>query len=171
MFLVILLSFLDASQQILVRGDYVDNRHAFWKLWRRYDDLTEDDIAFYLRLNHSRLLTARYTWRTSMKQDLIVSDTYNIFSVEARTNNVTCVCLIGGLSSCVPNSNHSMIPSDSWHDTYGAHEVKVFCNFFIWIILFKFCFPIKTESDFCGETFVQSDKLNWTSRSLWQKMP
>lgn len=92
--LTILLPFVDASQQILVRGDFVDNRHAFWKLWRRYDDLSEDDIAFFLRLNHSRLLTARYTWRTTMKQDLIVSDRYTSILVEARTDNVKCVCLV-----------------------------------------------------------------------------
>uniref|UniRef100_A0A1B6I431 Vitellogenin domain-containing protein n=1 Tax=Homalodisca liturata TaxID=320908 RepID=A0A1B6I431_9HEMI len=61
----------DATEQLLVSGDYLDKRHAFFKIWRMYNDLSINDISFLLRLNHSRLLTTSYFWRTTIKQDFV----------------------------------------------------------------------------------------------------
>ncbi|XP_022117827.2 uncharacterized protein LOC110995124 [Pieris rapae] len=44
-------------------GEIIDTRSAQLNAWRNYDDVTTVDIASYIRLNHSRLLTSSLVWR------------------------------------------------------------------------------------------------------------
>ncbi|CAG9122181.1 unnamed protein product [Plutella xylostella] len=44
-------------------GMIVDTRSAKLDAWRDYDDVTTVDLASYIRLNHSRLLTSSVVWR------------------------------------------------------------------------------------------------------------
>lgn len=55
-------------------GTIPDIRNAELTVWRTYDqDNPLIDISFYLRLNHSRLLTAKLKWRPEIKSDIEVS--------------------------------------------------------------------------------------------------
>lgn len=44
-------------------GMIVDTRSAKLNAWRGFDDVTTVDLASYIRLNHSRLLTSSIVWR------------------------------------------------------------------------------------------------------------
>ncbi|CAH2058175.1 unnamed protein product, partial [Iphiclides podalirius] len=44
-------------------GKIVDARSAEMNAWRDFDDVTTVDLASYIRLNHSRLLTSSVVWR------------------------------------------------------------------------------------------------------------
>lgn len=55
-------------------GDIPDARNAKFDIWRTYDDdLTVSDVTFYLRLNHSRLVTSTLRWRPELRADISVS--------------------------------------------------------------------------------------------------
>lgn len=55
-------------------GKIPDARNAVFDIWRTYEqDLTISDVAFYLRLNHSRLVTSTLKWRPDLKEDVTVS--------------------------------------------------------------------------------------------------
>ncbi|KAG6459272.1 hypothetical protein O3G_MSEX011302, partial [Manduca sexta] len=47
-------------------GRIIDTRSAKLDVWRDYDDVTTTDLASYIRLNHSRLLTSSVVWRPEM---------------------------------------------------------------------------------------------------------
>lgn len=58
-------------------GNIPDARNAIFDIWRTYDDdLTISDVSFYLKLNHSRLVTSIMRWRPELKKDIIVRQTY-----------------------------------------------------------------------------------------------
>ncbi|KAH9643130.1 hypothetical protein HF086_010582 [Spodoptera exigua] len=44
-------------------GQIVDTRYAKFDSWRNFDDVVTVDLASYIRLNHSRLLTSSIKWR------------------------------------------------------------------------------------------------------------
>lgn len=44
----------------------VDTRSAKLNAWRNFDDVTTVDLASYIRLNHSRLLTSSILWRPNI---------------------------------------------------------------------------------------------------------
>ncbi|CAH1641791.1 unnamed protein product [Spodoptera littoralis] len=44
-------------------GQIVDTRYAKFDSWRNFDDVITVDLASYIRLNHSRLLTSSIKWR------------------------------------------------------------------------------------------------------------
>jgi hypothetical protein len=55
-------------------GNVPDARNAEFDIWRTYDqDLSVSDVSFYIRLNHSRLVTSKLKWRPQLKSDIIVS--------------------------------------------------------------------------------------------------
>ncbi|XP_041972420.1 uncharacterized protein LOC121728328 [Aricia agestis] len=47
-------------------GKIIDTRSARLDAWRNYDDVITVDLASYVRLNHSRLLTSAVVWRPEM---------------------------------------------------------------------------------------------------------
>lgn len=64
----------DATESLRMYGNIPDARNAEFNIWRTYDqDLTISDVSFYVRLNHSRLVTSKLKWRPELKSDIIVS--------------------------------------------------------------------------------------------------
>lgn len=65
---------IDAQVSLRMHGNIPDARNAIFNIWRTYDDdLTISDVSFYLKLNHSRLVTSTLRWRPELKSDIIVS--------------------------------------------------------------------------------------------------
>ncbi|XP_012252389.2 uncharacterized protein LOC105683963 [Athalia rosae] len=61
----------DAVESLRMLGKIPDARNAVFDIWRTYDqDLVLSDVAFYLRLNHSRLVTSTLRWRPDLKEDI-----------------------------------------------------------------------------------------------------
>lgn len=60
----------DASQNLRLLGIIPDARSASFDLWRDYDDIHVVDIASYIRMNHSRLVSSKMIWRPKMKSDI-----------------------------------------------------------------------------------------------------
>lgn len=66
----------DAVESLRMYGNIPDARSAVFDIWRTYEeDLTISDVAFYLKLNHSRLITSTLRWRPDLKSDMTVSIT------------------------------------------------------------------------------------------------
>lgn len=62
----------DAVQSLRMYGQIPDARYAFFNIWRTYeDDFSISDVSFYLKLNHSRLVTSTLRWRPDLKSDII----------------------------------------------------------------------------------------------------
>lgn len=65
--------FVDATVSLRMHGNIPDARNAIFNIWRTYDDdLIISDVSFYLKLNHSRLVTSTLRWRPELKSDIIV---------------------------------------------------------------------------------------------------
>lgn len=62
----------DASQNLRMLGIIPDARSASFDLWRDYEDIRIVDIAYYLRMNHSRLITSQLIWRPKLRGELKV---------------------------------------------------------------------------------------------------
>lgn len=63
----------DAVESLRMYGRIPDARNAVFNIWRTYeDDLTVSDVSFYLKLNHSRLVTSTLRWRPELKTDIVV---------------------------------------------------------------------------------------------------
>ncbi|CAD7080164.1 unnamed protein product [Hermetia illucens] len=60
----------DASHNVQMVGLVPDARSAYFDLWRNYDEIRVIDIAYYLRMNHSRLITSQLSWRPKLKSDI-----------------------------------------------------------------------------------------------------
>ncbi|KAL2717243.1 hypothetical protein V1478_012943 [Vespula squamosa] len=61
----------DAVQSLRMYGKIPDARNAIFNIWRTYDDdLNVYDVSFYLKLNHSRLVTSTLKWRPELKHDI-----------------------------------------------------------------------------------------------------
>lgn len=59
-------------------GRIPDARNAVFDIWRTYeDDFTVSDVSFYLKLNHSRLITSTLRWRPELKADIIVRNHFS----------------------------------------------------------------------------------------------
>ncbi|XP_029160980.1 apolipophorins isoform X2 [Nylanderia fulva] len=70
----------DARVSFRMHGNIPDARNAIFNIWRTYDDdLTISDVSFYLKLNHSRLITSTLRWRPELKSDIVntVKTTFN----------------------------------------------------------------------------------------------
>lgn len=62
----------DATQNLRMYGIVPDARSATFNLWRDYEDIRIVDISYYLRMNHSRLITSQLIWRPKMKREIVV---------------------------------------------------------------------------------------------------
>lgn len=60
----------DATQNLRMIGHIPDARSASFDLWRDYEEIHVVDIASYIRMNHSRLVTSKIIWRPRMKSDI-----------------------------------------------------------------------------------------------------
>ncbi|XP_017105517.3 uncharacterized protein Apoltp [Drosophila bipectinata] len=60
----------DASQNLQMVGYIPDTRSGYLDVWRNYDEIRLVDISSYVKMNHSRLITGRFHWRPSIKQEL-----------------------------------------------------------------------------------------------------
>lgn len=60
----------DASQNLQMYGSIPDARSASFDLWRDYEDIRVVDIAYYLRMNHSRLISSQLIWRPKMRAEV-----------------------------------------------------------------------------------------------------
>ncbi|XP_016937028.3 uncharacterized protein Apoltp [Drosophila suzukii] len=60
----------DASQNLQMVGYIPDSRSAFLDVWRNYEEIRVIDVSSYLKMNHSRLITGRFHWRPSIRQEV-----------------------------------------------------------------------------------------------------
>lgn len=60
----------DATESIHMFGEIPNARSANFDIWRDYDDIRIRDVAYYLQLNHSRLITSRLLWRPELRKDI-----------------------------------------------------------------------------------------------------
>ncbi|XP_049847119.1 uncharacterized protein LOC126299332 [Schistocerca gregaria] len=60
----------DVLESFYVDGKIPDSRNTLLNVWREYDDVHVSDISFYLRLNHSRLITSKLLWRPDLQTDV-----------------------------------------------------------------------------------------------------
>lgn len=56
-------------------GVIPDARSATFNVWRDYEDIRVSDVAYFLRLNHSRLVVSSLKWRPELKADVKVRAT------------------------------------------------------------------------------------------------
>ncbi|XP_076760898.1 apolipoprotein lipid transfer particle [Xylocopa sonorina] len=62
----------DAAESLRMYGRIPDARNAVFDIWRTYEDgFTVSDVSFYLKLNHSRLITSTLRWRPELKSDIV----------------------------------------------------------------------------------------------------
>ncbi|XP_066586148.1 uncharacterized protein Apoltp [Prorops nasuta] len=77
----------DAIESLRMYGKIPDARNAVFDIWRTYDnDLTVSDVSFYLKLNHSRLVTSTLRWRPDLKTDIMNSIKGTITQLYEGTN-------------------------------------------------------------------------------------
>ncbi|XP_062546026.1 uncharacterized protein LOC134212310 [Armigeres subalbatus] len=60
----------DATENIYMYGIIPDSRSAYFDFWRDYDTSREVDVAYYLKMNHSRLVTSKLLWRPEIRSDV-----------------------------------------------------------------------------------------------------
>lgn len=76
----------DATQNLRMYGHIPDSRQAHFDLHRDYEDIRVTDIAYYIKMNHSRLITSHFIWRPTLKQEVkesaknLISDYYSSLS-------------------------------------------------------------------------------------------
>ncbi|VVC87836.1 unnamed protein product [Leptidea sinapis] len=72
-------------------GEIVDTRSAKLNAWRNYDDVTTVDLASYIRLNHSRLLTSSFVWRPEIFAEVKSQAVYSLKLLYAQVNETLVV--------------------------------------------------------------------------------
>lgn len=67
-------------------GEIPDSRQAYFNLHRDYEDIRVKDISYYLKMNHSRLITSHLLWRPTLKSEVkekaknLITEYYNALS-------------------------------------------------------------------------------------------
>ncbi|XP_063394239.1 uncharacterized protein LOC134679271 [Cydia fagiglandana] len=74
-----------------VVGMIVDTRSAKMNAWRNFDDVTTVDLASYIRLNHSRLLTSSIIWRPTIFSEIKQSAVYGLKYMYSQINETLVV--------------------------------------------------------------------------------
>ncbi|PNF28889.1 hypothetical protein B7P43_G03854 [Cryptotermes secundus] len=60
----------DAAESFNMYGIVPDVRNVIFNVWRDYEEIRISDMSFYLRLNHSRLVTSKLKWRPEIKTEI-----------------------------------------------------------------------------------------------------
>ncbi|XP_063238564.1 uncharacterized protein LOC134540049 isoform X2 [Bacillus rossius redtenbacheri] len=60
----------EATENFQMYGKIPDSRNAAFNAWRNYEDASISDASFYLRLNHSHLVTSKMVWRPEITSEL-----------------------------------------------------------------------------------------------------
>lgn len=63
----------DATQNLRMYGNIPDAQYASFYIHRDYDDIRIVDVSYYIRMNHSRLITSEFIWRPKIKTEIKVS--------------------------------------------------------------------------------------------------
>ena len=63
----------EQAKRLYVTGGMVNNRTVRMEAYRQAGQYRVDDVVFFLRLNHSHLLTSQARWRTELGYELTVS--------------------------------------------------------------------------------------------------
>ncbi|KAI8423686.1 hypothetical protein MSG28_012721 [Choristoneura fumiferana] len=74
-----------------VVGMIVDTRSAKLNAWRDFDDVTTVDLASYIRLNHSRLLTSSIIWRPTIFSEVKSQALYALKHFYAQINETLVI--------------------------------------------------------------------------------
>ncbi|XP_047539341.1 uncharacterized protein LOC125072709 [Vanessa atalanta] len=72
-------------------GRIVDTRSAKLNAWRNYDDVTTVDVASYIRLNHSRLLTSAVVWRPEIFGEIKSQALYTLKLLYSQVNETLVI--------------------------------------------------------------------------------
>ncbi|CAH2241543.1 jg25523 [Pararge aegeria aegeria] len=72
-------------------GKIIDTRSARLDAWRHYDDVTTVDLASYIRLNHSRLLTSAFMWRPEIFSEIKSSVVYTLKILYNQVNETLLI--------------------------------------------------------------------------------
>ncbi|CAG9568621.1 unnamed protein product [Danaus chrysippus] len=72
-------------------GKIIDTRSARLDSWRNYDDVTTVDLASYIRLNHSRLLTSAIVWRPEIFSEAKSQAIYTLKILYEQINDTLLV--------------------------------------------------------------------------------
>ncbi|KAJ8708722.1 hypothetical protein PYW08_010104 [Mythimna loreyi] len=72
-------------------GQIVDSRYAKFDSWRNFDDVTTIDLASYIRLNHSRLLTSAVKWRPEIFSEVKSQAVYTIKLIYGQINDTLII--------------------------------------------------------------------------------
>lgn len=71
-----------------VYGIVPDTKSAVFNIWRNYDDIRINDVSYFLKMNHSRLITSKLVWRPKLRQEIkentkdFVTTRYNLLTDE-----------------------------------------------------------------------------------------
>lgn len=84
----------DATQNLQMLGIIPDARSAKFHLWRDYEDIRIVDIAYFLRMNHSRLITSELIWRPKLKEEINVRDRKFLILLFCITRGCFCTLMI-----------------------------------------------------------------------------
>ncbi|XP_049881187.1 uncharacterized protein LOC126377497 [Pectinophora gossypiella] len=74
-----------------VVGRIIDTRSARFDAWRDYDDVTTVDLASYIRLNHSRLLTSSIVWRPQIFSQVKAQAVYAVKLLYGQINDTLVI--------------------------------------------------------------------------------
>ncbi|XP_058800590.1 uncharacterized protein LOC131669586 [Phymastichus coffea] len=111
----------DAVESLRMYGNVPDARNAEFQIWRTYDqDLTVSDVSFYVRLNHSRLVTSRLKWRPQLKSDIL-----NLIKTTLSNSYEEFVRDVDYWKHYIRSETASVI-SDIWAD--AQNELEEFLN-------------------------------------------
>ncbi|KAM3962221.1 LOW QUALITY PROTEIN: apolipoprotein lipid transfer particle [Aphomia sociella] len=72
-------------------GRIIDTRSAVLDAWRDFDDVTTVDLASYIRLNHSRLLTSSILWRPEIFSEVKGTFVYSLKSLYSQFNETLTI--------------------------------------------------------------------------------
>lgn len=72
-------------------GRIVDTRSAKLDAWRDYDDVTTVDLASYIRLNHSRLVTSSIIWRPQIFSQVKAQAVYTLKMIYSQVNDTLLI--------------------------------------------------------------------------------
>jgi len=74
----VLFCFPELTDGIFIQGGVIDFRNVKFDISEAYETFRFSDVNFFLRMNHSRLITSRLKWRPQLFSELKASRQKNI---------------------------------------------------------------------------------------------